>query len=151
MIEFLKEIQGLLIWCGLLFALTALLWAIPKTRRMPGIFMTGWKTVPAGCSIMALTPVAVIAAMRWFLVVMHHLSIPHWLDAVCFLSIPFVVFPLGIVCGVLTAAGLCRILRKKYQAEIDLMGFVFAVLMVLAYSWIFLIVRDFHVNLIHPR
>ncbi len=142
---------GIFCWSALMLLFSAVLWAIPKTRRAPGIFLTGGKTVPVGCSVMALTPVAVIAAMRWFLAVMPHQSIPPWLDAVCFLSIPFVVFPLGIVCGVLAAAGLCRILRKKYQAEIDLMGFVFAVLMVLAYSWIFLVVRDFHINLIHPR
>ena len=138
-------------WSALMLLFSAALWAIPKTRRATGIFLTGGKTVPVGCSVMALTPVAVIAAMRWFLAVMPHQSIHPALDAVCFLSIPFVVFPLGIVCGVLIVAGLCRILREKYQAEIDPMGLVFAVMMVLVYSWIFLIFRDFHFNLIHPR
>lgn len=138
-------------WSALMLLFSAMLWAIPKTRRSTGIFLTGGKTVPVGCSVMALTPVAVIAAMRWFLAVMPHQSITPKLDALCFLSIPFVVFPLGIVLGVLAVAGLCRILRKKYQVEIDPMGFVFAVLMVLLYSWIFLVFRDFRINLIHPR
>ncbi|MBO4648820.1 MAG: hypothetical protein J5806_11765 [Lentisphaeria bacterium] len=130
-------------WSGLMLLFSAVLWAIPKTRRATGIFLTGGKTVPVGCSVMVLMPVAVIAAMRWFRGIMPHLPIPEALDFFCFLSIPFVVFPLGIVFGVLIVAGLCRILRKKYQAEIDPMGFVFAGLMVLLYSWIFLIFREF--------
>ena len=142
---------GFFCWSGLMLLFSAVLWAIPKTRRATGIFLTGGKTVPVGCSVMALTPVAVIAVMRWALSVMPRQSITPKLDAVCFLSIPFVVFPLGIVLGVLAVAGLCRILRKNYQAEIDPMGFVFAALMVLLYSWIFLIFREIHFNLIHPR
>ena len=145
MIGFLKEIQGLLVWCGLLLALTALLWAIPKTRRAPGIFLTGGKTVPLGCSVMALVPVLGILLMYWpaDLLEKHCRWVRAWGGAVFFLSVPFFWVPLGIVCGVLAAAGLCRILRKKYQAEIDPMGFVFAGLMVLLYSWIFLIFREF--------
>ena len=50
MIDFLYEMRDFWIWCASLLVLTAILWAVPRTRRMPGIMMTGWKTMPAGCA-----------------------------------------------------------------------------------------------------
>ncbi|MBQ9336196.1 MAG: hypothetical protein IJS14_02720 [Lentisphaeria bacterium] len=153
MIGFLKEISGLLVWSGSLLALTALLWAVPKTRRMPGYLMTGWKSMPAGCAVTALVPVLGILLMYWSAELLEKSCrrVRDWGGAVLIFSVPFFWFPLGIICAILTVAGLCRILRKKYLAETDPMGMAFVVLMILAYSWIFLIFRDFHVNLIHPR
>ena len=42
MIDFLCEMRDFWIWCASLLALTAVLWAVPRTRRMPGIMMTGF-------------------------------------------------------------------------------------------------------------
>ena len=104
MIEFLCEMRNFWIWCASLLLLTGVLWAIPPTRRMPGCFMTGWKTVPAGCTLVLLVPV---------------FGIRH---------------P--------DRGGICRFLQIKYQAEFDWLGVIFAGMMVLVYSWIFLVVCD---------
>ena len=63
MIDFLYEMRDFWIWYASLLGLTALLWAIPPTRRMSGIMMTGWKTMPAGCSLVLLVPVLGILLM----------------------------------------------------------------------------------------
>ena len=39
MIDFLWEMRDFWIWCASLLVLTAVLWAVPRTRRMPGIFL----------------------------------------------------------------------------------------------------------------
>ena len=126
----------MLCWCALMLLLSGTLWAIPKTRRMPGYLMTGWKTVPVGCSLVALTPIAVAMSMWWY-----SFSIHPNLDILFILAIPFVLIPLGIVSGVLAAAGLYRLLRRHFQAEADLMGFaavgLFVILSALAVHYLF--------------
>ena len=124
--------REILCWCALMLLLSGTLWAIPKTRRMPGIFMTGWKTVPVGCSLVALTPIAVAMSMWWY-----SFSIHPNLDVLFILAIPFVLIPLGIVSGVLAVIGLYRLLRRHFQAEADPMGFaavgLFVILSALAF------------------
>ena len=152
MIDFLCEMRDFWIWSGSLLALTALLWAFPKTRRMPGIMMTGWKTMPAGCALVLLVPVLGILLMNLVITLFSLDRFDSSLgEFLVIASIPFFWFPLGIACAILTVAGLCRVLRKKYQAEIDSTSFVFTGLMVLFYSWIFLIVCDLQIPSIHPR
>ena len=46
----------LVIWSALMFLVPGVLWTIPRTRRMPGFFMTGYKTLPVGCAVTVLTP-----------------------------------------------------------------------------------------------
>ena len=152
MIDFLCEMRDFWIWCASLLGLTALLWAIPPTRRMPGIMMTGWKTMPAGCTLVLLVPVLGILLMH---LVITLFSLDRFDSSLgrflVFASIPFFWFPLGIVAAVMTVVGLCRFLRKKYQSEFDWMGLIFVGMMVLLYSWIFLIVCNFQTPSIHPR
>ena len=49
-----------LIVCVLFALLPALLFAIPKTRRMTGSWVTAWKTVPLGCITMLLLPLLIL-------------------------------------------------------------------------------------------
>ena len=155
MLDFLCEMRDFWIWSASLLVLTGVLWAVPKTRRMPGIMMTGWKTMPAGCAVTVLVPIAGLLLMYWAGGILSKVKpleedLPG-AEIIFSLSIPFFWFPLGIVAAILTVAGLCRVLRKKYQAEIDCTSFVFTGLMVLFYSWIFLIVCNFQTPSIHPR
>ena len=156
MIDFLCEMKNFWIWCASLLVLTAILWAVPRTRRMPGIMMTGWKTMPAGCAVTVLVPIAGIMLMYWAGGVLGKVKpleedLPG-AEIIYILTVPFLWFPLGIVCAILTVAGLCRFLRKKYQAEFDWMGLSFVGMMILLYSWIFLIVCDLRIiPPIHPR
>ena len=145
MIDFLCEMRYFWIWCASLLALTGLLWAVPKTRRMSGFMMTGWKTMPAGCALVLLVPVLGILLMHMVITLFSLDRFDSSLGRfLVFASIPFFWFPLGIISAVMFVIGLCRILRKKYQAEIDWMGLVFAGIMVMLYSWIYLIVQEFH-------
>lgn len=153
MIDFLCEMRDFWIWCASLLGLTALLWAIPPTRQMSGIMMTGWKTMPAGCSLVLLVPVLGILLMDLVITLFSLERFDSSLGRfLVFASIPFFWFPLGIVSAVLTVVGLCRFLQKKYQAEFDWMGLIFVGMMVLFYSWIFLIVCNLKIiPPIHPR
>ena len=152
MLDFLCEMRDFWIWSGSLLMLTAVLWAVPKTRRMPGIMMTGWKTMPAGCALVLLVPVLGILLMDLVITLFSLDRFDSSLGKFLVIaSIPFFWFPLGIVAAILTVAWLCRVLQKKYQAEIDCTSFVFTGLMVLFYSWIFLIVCNLQIPSIHPR
>ena len=145
MIDFLYEMRYFWTWSAPLLVLTGLLWAVPKTRRMSGFMMTGWKTMPAGCALVLLVPVLGILLMHMVITLFSLDRFDSSLGRfLVFASIPFFWFPLGIISAVMFVIGLCRILRKKYQAEIDWMGLVFAGIMVMLYSWIYLIVQEFH-------
>ena len=152
MIDFLYEMRDFWIWCASLLGLTALLWAIPPTRRMPGIMMTGWKTMPAGCTLVLLVPVLGILLMHLVITLFSQERFDSSLGRLVVASIPFFWFPLGIVAAVMTVAGLCRFLQRKYHAEFDWMGLISAGMMILFYSWIFLIVCNLRIiPPIHPR
>ena len=118
----------LVIWSALLFLISGILWAIPRTRRRPGIFMTGCKTLPAGCAVTALTPVVItmVAGHLGAALCRHFGFFSQILDFSFVLAVIFVFIPLGIVCGVLTVVGLYRLLRRRYRAEADCMGFAAA-------------------------
>ncbi len=153
MIEFLCEMRNFWIWCASLLLLTGVLWAVPPTRRMPGCFMTGWKTVPAGCALVLLVPVLGILLMHLVITLFALERFDSRLGSFLVVaSVPFFWFPLGIVSAILTVAGLCRSLQKRYQAEFDWLGLIFAGMMVLLYSWIFLVVCELPiVPPVHPR
>ena len=153
MIDFLCEMRDFWIWCASLLVLTGLLWTVPRTRRMPGIMMTGWKTMPAGCTLVLLVPVLGILLMHLVITLFSLDRFDSSLGRFLVIaSIPFFWFPLGIVAAVMTVAGLCRFLQRKYQAEFDWMGLIFVGMMVLFYSWIFLIVCNLQIiPPIHPR
>ena len=145
MIDFLCEMKNFWIWSASLLVLTAILWAVPRTRRMPGILMTGWKTMPAGCAVTVLVPIAGLLLMYWAGGVLDKVKpleedLPG-AEIIFILSIPFFWFPLGIVSGVLAAAGLYRLLRRHFQAEADPMGFaavgLFVTLSALAFHILF--------------
>lgn len=114
----------LLIWSALLLFGSGVMWAIPRTRRNPGIFMTGYKTLPAGCAVTVLTPVVITMAVGHLGAALcrHFGFCSPVLDVFFFLAVIFVLIPLGIACGVLVTVGLCRVLRRRYRAEADCMG-----------------------------
>lgn len=143
----------LVIWSALLFLVSGILWAIPATRRRPGIFMTGYKTLPVGCAIMVLTPVMITMAVGHLGATLcrHFGFFSPILDFSFVLAVIFVLIPLGIVCGVLTAIGLYRLLRRRYRAEADGMGFAAAGMAVFLLTLIVLAVfHHFPLVVIHP-
>ena len=54
-IGLLWEIRGFPLRCASLLLLSGLLWAVPETRRMPGIFMTDGKIVPVGGAVLRVS------------------------------------------------------------------------------------------------
>ena len=143
----------LVIWSALLIFVSGILWTIPRTRRMPGIFMTGYKTLPVGCAVMALTPFMITMAVGHLGAALcrHCGFFSPILDLSFVLAVIFVLIPLGIVCGVLTVVGLYRLLRRRYRAEADCMGFAAAGMAVFLLTLIALAVfHHFPLVVIHP-
>lgn len=136
-----------LFWCAALLLTTALLWAIPAARRMHGPVITGFKCIPPGCVTVLLVPVLGAAAtVRTLELLSRFLSGPTAADlpkvAIIMLSLPFFRFPLALVGGALVVILLCRVLRKKYQAQADCLGMVLSLLCILLCSWLYLIVLN---------
>ncbi|MBR0459792.1 MAG: hypothetical protein IJJ26_11200 [Victivallales bacterium] len=143
MLDFLWETRAFLLWCVSLLLLTGVLWAVPRTRRMRGIFMTGWKSIPVGFVMIPLVPFLGLLLMQ---LVITGFSLERYDSSLGrFLvwgSFPFFWFPLGIVCAVWIVSRLCRVLKEKYQAEIDALGLIGVGMLVALYTWMFLIVRN---------
>lgn len=94
-----------------LACLPAILWAIPKTRRMTGSWITALKTVPPGCLTMLLLPALMSGALYWMNRNFKLLSRSalHWLE------LGIIVISFGV--GILLIIKLARWSWRRWHAE----------------------------------
>lgn len=93
----------------LLLILPAILWAVPRTRRMTGSWIAALKSVPAGCAVMIALPAFLLVLIR---------ELPHRLRGM--ISSPLtdlIVSLMGIIAGIALIVFLLRFIYRKFHAE----------------------------------
>ena len=91
----------------LLLVIPAVLWAIPRTRRLTGNWIVALKSVPVGCA--AVTVVMALALGCVGLISQERFPVFRWL-----LMLFFLMMGIGIGAGVIF--GIARFIRRRYRA-----------------------------------
>ena len=97
---------------GLLLAITAVFWLVPKTRKAGGNMITAWKCVPVGCSVMILLPQLLFGM---FQLLTHYCGFSA--RRTILLAVLWSFLALGVVAGVAVAAKLRNYCRKHCPSD----------------------------------